>query len=462
MSNGFPSRRSLLRNVALMTLAGPTIRALAGPTDGKPIRRVMTFFHPVGINWPDFSNRGASDTDFSLGRSLQPLNSVKDRVLVVDSPDRNPCKTENGALPRINDHYQGFGTMFTGTAITRVDEVNYGQAKGVSLDIQCANALHTPAQRALQFGINTADHYEQRLIGISHRGGGIKLNSVDSPLTIFDSVFKDLIASNDNAADAKAKAEALRRRRKSMLDASLADFGTLGRMVGTQSRRRLDADLQAFRELERSVANEMPAGSTMPIDIKRDDYMVDPANHANHLIIGKRHIDLMVAAMRADLSRFASFQHLGCQPGTRVTWMAQNWNGYNRSYHDEITHKYDGLDANKVRMGDLVKVWCEQLAYLVSKMNAAEEIDGSGQKLFDNSTIVWTTEMDDIEHQANRTPYVLVGNLGGKLKTGRHIKTNQTNADLLLSVAVAAGSMAPSDKFGFAPACSGVIPGMLT
>jgi Protein of unknown function (DUF1552) len=462
-SNGFPSRRSLLKNIALMSLAGPVVRSLAAPVAGAPIRRLVTFFHPVGMSWPAFSLRGASDTQFTLGRSLAPLAPVKDRVMVIDSPDRSKSATENGRVGLSNNHFQGSASMFTATAVTNPDDTtNYGPPKGVSIDIHCANKLHRVGQRALQFGVNSKNYFPV-LEGISHQGNGNRLIGVTSPLKIFDDLFKDLIAAGGNNADAAKQAAALRARRKSMLDASIADFGTLGRMVGTNARQKLNADLQAFRELEMTMLTEVPPAGPMDIGVNRNDLMFDSNDDAQHLNIGKRHSDIMVAAMRADLSRFASIQYGSAQTGLSIKFMPASFGAYGRSYHDGVTHADSpgSLSEKQGYQADLVKVWADQLMYLVDKMKASVEIDGSGQNIFDNSAILWTTEIDEIVHGANRTPYVTVGNMGGALAGGKHIKTGQTDADLLLSMAVAAGASTAQEKFGYAPICSGVIAGML-
>jgi Protein of unknown function (DUF1552) len=462
-TNGFPSRRSLLRNAALMTLAGPVVRSLAAPT-GTPIRRLVTFFHPIGVNWPDFSTRGASDTEFTLGRSLAPLVPVKDRVMIVDSPNRLKSATENGKLGYSNSHFQGSGSMFTGTALTNTtDTNNFGPPKGMSIEIHCANKLHKAGQRALQFGVNSGNYFPA-LEAISHNGNGNQLIAVRSPLKIFDNLFKDLIAAGNSNAEAAKKAEAIRLRRKSMLDASVSQFSTLGRMVGTDARKKLESDLQAFRELEQSVANEKPSTGPIDLGVTRDELMFDPEDTANHLKTGQKHSDILVAAMRADLSRFASVQYGGAQSGIELKWMPKTWGAYGRSYHDGVTHADSpgSMQEKQSFQADLIREWCNNLMYLVNKMKASVEIDGSGQNIFDNTAILWTTEIDEIVHGYQRTPYVTVGNMGGALKGGRHLKTSQTDADLLLTMAVAAGASTAQDKFGYAPICSGVIPGLLT
>jgi Protein of unknown function (DUF1552) len=470
-SNGFPSRRALLQNAALMTLAGPVIRAYAAPA-ATPVRRMITFFHPTAIDWPSYSARGNSNTDFALGRSLKPLEPVKSKVLIVDSPDRLQV-AKSGRLSIMNMHFQGHGAMFTGTALQTADfsvkgSPIVGNPVGVSIDIHCANKLHQAGQRAIQFGVNSQYKSRPTLTGMSHPGNGGLLPAVNSPLQLFDELFKGLVSPGGNSDDAKKKAAEIRARKLSMLDNSTADFGVLGRMLGKDARAKLEQDLQAFRELEMVVKNEVSVDPTQ-FDLKRSDFEnLNIEDVKFHLLIAKRQMDILVAALRADITRFSSLQFLTVQASRPVLWMPNNangtaWNGAGKDYHGQITHyTSDPVELNKSRVADMVKVWADQMMYLVNALKNSPEIDGSDKKIFDNTAIVWTSEMDEIEHKHVRTPYTIVGDMGGALKTGAHIKTTRSCADFLLTLAVAAGASKPTDKFGWAPACTGVIPEMLT
>jgi hypothetical protein len=165
------------------------------------------------------------------------------------------------------------------------------------------------------------------------------------------------------------------------------------------------------------------------------------------------------------LTRFASFQFLTTQSNAQMLWMPSTFPARNKLYHADLTHITEGNGYGKALnmqyLSDVIGVWAQQTAYFINLLNTANEIDGSGKKVFDNTTIVWTTELESVEHIDARVPYVLLGNLGGTIRTGQHINTNRSCNDVLHSVAVAAGGSLPTEKFGFAPACTGVIPSML-
>jgi hypothetical protein len=460
--NGLPSRRSFLRNAAIMTLAAPLARTLAQTAPRTPIRRVVTMYHPSALNWADFSSR-TSDTNFTLGRILQPLQSIKDKLLVVDSPNRLPGITENGALPLNNMHFQGVGAAFTGTALTNTGGGCFGPPKGVSLDWYLSSKLHTPTQRALQFGVNSTYQACPWVEGITHRGGGVVLPSENSPLTMFDRLFS--AGMTGGGADAGVRAAEIRARRKSLLDASLPDFNRLGTMCGAEGKAKIDADLASFRQLEVQVMAEMTPMPQGP-GLNRPAFMLNADDTAKHVELAQRQFDILAAAMRADLCRFASFQFLTVQSNARMLWMPMNWPARQKLYHADLTHITQGsgfgMATNMQYLSDVITVWAQQIAYFVNLLNTANEIDGSGKKVFDNTTIVWASELESVEHQWRRNPYVLIGNLGGTLRTGQHINTMRSNNDLLHSVAVAAGGSQPNEKFGFAGACTGVIPSVMT
>ena len=72
-----------------------------------------------------------------------------------------------------------------------------------------------------------------------------------------------------------------------------------------------------------------------------------------------------------------------------------------------------------------MKFHVEQYAYLVGKLAAMQEGDGT---VLDNSCIQFISEHWDA-HNSNQVPVVLAGGLGGKLTTGRTMDFLQAGND---------------------------------
>jgi len=93
----------------------------------------------------------------------------------------------------------------------------------------------------------------------------------------------------------------------------------------------------------------------------------------------------------------------------------------------------------------------KQIAGLAKKLEAVKEGDGT---MLDNTLIVYLSDSGEGHHPSlHEWPVVLLGNLGGKLKSNRYIvfpkyqaKTHRTMANLYCTLLHAAGK--PRDKFG--------------
>ena len=94
-------------------------------------------------------------------------------------------------------------------------------------------------------------------------------------------------------------------------------------------------------------------------------------------------------------------------------------------------------------LGDLMRVdrfHMEQFVYLVEKMEAIRQSDGS--TLLDNTLLTYGSGLGDgATHQYNDLPIILAGSGGGKLRTGKHLNLRDKTplANLWLTQANAMG-----------------------
>jgi Protein of unknown function (DUF1552) len=101
--------------------------------------------------------------------------------------------------------------------------------------------------------------------------------------------------------------------------------------------------------------------------------------------------------------------------------------GSNRSYrdygvsegHHDMSH-HGGSKEKKAKIQKINQFHIEQVAYLLGKLKATKEGDGT---LLDNCMIVYGSGISDgNRHNHNDLPILLAGKGGGSLKTGRHIR----------------------------------------
>jgi hypothetical protein len=226
----------------------------------------------------------------------------------------------------------------------------------------------------------------------------------NDPNRVFTRLFADLTT-------APAELAALRRERRSVLDATLAQMSALELKLGMNDRTKLRDHAESVREVERrlDVGLGPAAGSTCRAPAPLE--ALDPWRHEDVPAITRAQIDMTVLALACDLTRVAVLQN-SCEQGDVV----HSWLGINQEHHG-ITHCGDG---DVVSYGQITKIntwYAQQLAYLIDRLKSVP--DGAGT-LFDSTLVVWLHGITKgANHSNDNLPLVLAGNLQGSLRTGR-------------------------------------------
>ena len=109
--------------------------------------------------------------------------------------------------------------------------------------------------------------------------------------------------------------------------------------------------------------------------------------------------------------------------------------------HHGYSHNWQGRE-----WASIARFWVEQYAYLVGKLAATQEGDGT---VLDNSCIVIANEQWTA-HTTERVPLLMAGGLGGAFRTGRsrdfERSGNRKFASLLMSISDRMGLR--QDRFG--------------
>ncbi len=173
-------------------------------------------------------------------------------------------------------------------------------------------------------------------------------------------------------------------------------------MSGSE-REKIDAHLSSIRDIEKTLQDpdrngfcEVTQQPPTTIDVYDNDTL--------HMRF-KAHIDILVSALACDQTRVATLTAEG------GAGMAQpKWIGLGAKHHD-MSHGGAGWDR-------LYHWYAEQLAYLIQKLKAVPESNGT---LFDNTAIAWVNEMGLGSHSMGDLPYLIAGSCGDQFRTGRFV-----------------------------------------
>ena len=419
-------RRSFLRGIGA-SLALPTLEIMAGAkagaatgaavgeagavatsASGAPLR-LACIFQPNGV-YPEAWDVKGEGSDFQLSPILAPLKDLKKHITVISGLDN----TGRG-------HVQMTGAFLTGLPITN-------GRNAMSLDQMVARRIggDTPLP-SIELGTepprqgNASGEPIAFANTVSWSSETTRVSPEINPQVAFDRLFR-----SHSGPEAERRAA----RRKSVVDLVLDDARNLRRQASAADQHKIDEYLESVRAVEVRLDKTLnpPQRSWLPLS---DPQLVRPGDgipkdREAHL---RLMIDLMVLGFWTDTTRV----------GTLMT--AHGFSRQNFSFLDGVNSDHHGMSHHKnqddaVRQYTRVSQWyVEQLAYMMAKMDAIDEGDGS---LLDHSTIVYGSSMKDGNgHRKENLPILVAGSGGGKLKPGRVVRTKAGTplANLHLSLA---------------------------
>jgi len=401
-------------------LAGPKAAAAGVAGKAAPVRMAFLYV-PNGIIpsgwWPE----GDGGTDFELSRTLQPLQKVKQEVQLISGLED---LSANPGMDGGGDHARAGGTFLTGVRIKKTAGSDI--FAGVSFDQLLAQRIgHLTRFASLELSCDAIRKagdcdsgyscaYEYNL---AWRSPTQPVTPDPNPRLVFERLFGE--------GPANQRTINLQRRQKeqqSILDFVLTDAKAMEGNMNGRDRQKLDQYLTSVREIEQRIerAERMPVvnpGGDAPAGI--------PANFGEHVQLM---LDMLLLAFQTD--------------STRVATMLLAGEGSNRSFseigisegHHNLTHHRDQPDMiAKVKEIDLW--YATQLGKFLEKMDQTQDADG--QSLLHNSMILYGSgNADGNRHTHTNLPILLAGSAGGRLKTGRYLKTQPAPlTNLFLSMA---------------------------
>lgn len=410
--------------IALPVLASLRSRVARGADPGVP-RRFVGFYLPCGVvmsNWTPAAE-GANWTS----PILAPLQTYKDKVLVLTGVDNKPGRSDGGG-----DHASGTGSFLTGVHVKKTAGADI--ANGVSIDQLLAKKISEGLPLpSLELGTDGGSSVGDCDTGyscayaqnIAWAGPASPLPKQSNPTAVFDRLFAGY------NPDATA-AEIMRRKvyRTSVLDGALDDATSLRTKLGRTDQAKLDEYLNAVRELETRIAK--------PVKVCKPG--ARPPSGLSFAQRSRAMIDLIAIAFECDLTRVVTFML-----GNAGSGAVHSQIGITEGHH-ELSH-HMGNTTNLSKLTQIATWEMGELAYLLGKLKAID--DGNGVTALDNSIVFCSSEIEDGDaHRHTNLPIVVAGGGGGSIATGVHRRYTGGPPVADLFIALAGGLGLDLPRFG--------------
>lgn len=409
------TRRSFLRGAGGAVLALPWLESLAtGAPAGRhgsqhPPQRIAFYYVPIGVvrrgffpgerhaGLPAFNGDVSAiiETTTSVGfheidlaPTLEPLAEVRDKVTLITGLDRT---FQIGT----DVHAQCASCFLSSAAPFTVKRSAWPLER--TLDHVIADTVgHSTPFRTLELSCNShRDNVESIYFdNISWYGTGHVAPSIRDPRRAYRRLFRT------------HEVEEFR----NITDLVLEDARSLQRELGWEDRHKFAEYFDSVRTLEEqmdrlegmrkeldAVDLEEPSGAYLP----RGAYI---------RLMG----DLMVAALRTGLTRVASLMVGPERWNTPFLFegISDKPMSHHLMSHEQAEYGQQLLEIDRFHM--------EQFAYLIRRMDAIVESDGS--TLLDNTIFTYGSGLGDgATHQYNDLPIVVAGSAAGQLRSGGHL-----------------------------------------
>jgi hypothetical protein len=411
------SRRTLLRGAGGIAMALPFLELFATATKATAQttvpKRFIVFFHHQGTILRHWAQPGSTETNFTLGEIMSPLDGVsasgtpwRDRCLFLYGIDNNIAP-----LNQSNGHNSSARTCLTANVYSSSVDANgnyipeaqqpdvQGHANGASIDQELASRLQT-THPYRSVDVSVAGNNNRLL----YAGKDDPVDSEPDPQAVFDRFFSNTLQSADELAK-------IRLRKLSVLDGVKDNFDTLRKRLGAEDRARLDAHAQKILDLETAIANAKQCETPILNPAAGFDYQNDEGEGA------RLQLDLFQMAMACDLAPVGTFVFgNGHAPvwdwvddfsGPIVPSNYDNWHDMNHTGRN-IGANGDQDEAGLVRG---FKWYTEQFVELLRRLDETPEDNGS---MLDNTCVLWMSEFGNGSgHNTRKLHTVLAGNVGG-------------------------------------------------
>lgn len=478
-------RRDLLKSLGLGAAMLPllTETQLRAQAAG-PLGRLIVVVKPNGCRaetfWPTWQGARPGDGSLAtakLGYVTAPLEKHKDKLMFLDGINlRNWYKSEGNTTGDSGDAHHNWGSLLTGELPSdkllteggcRLNQTPAGcRMFGGTRSLDC----HVGVEAKRKDGALVFDSIHAALnsddLPFASRSGGINCSSwfdrdkPNAPEPSPTQLFKKLFGGSLPAA-AAGTPDPRNIAKIRLLDAVGKDLERFGKRLGTEDKSRVEEHLGNVRRrqdelnkllMAKPAACQKPAAPTFDYIAKNEQHIPDQS---------KLMMNMLIDAMKCGLSRSAVYSLYDSNAySAYFSWLKSINSNFSSGsgggpkiseFPDAHLHSMahgNGSDPAKGMYADANRWMLEQYAYLVNRLASEPELGGT---MLDNTLVLWVDSLSDGGgHSVNRLPMILAGNVGKRLKQGRHIQMGADTSmnGVLAAIAETVGTPTLNGGFG--------------
>ena len=369
-----------------------------------PARRVVYVFAPNGMVMDAWSPKGHGRS-LKLSGTLSPLKPHAKDVNVLSGLALDGGRS-HGDGP--GDHARCVASFLTSAHPRKTGGADL--RAGVSIDQVIAKSVgQETAFRSLELGMEGGRRAGSCDSGyscaysnnISWKSPGSPVPKAVNPRRVFERLFGD-----PSRVENESEKQRRQRTTRSILDAVLEDAKSLTRRLGKDDADKVDSYLTSIRAIERRLNRDIGVPVVELPDGLRDDASGTYPERLDLMY------DLITLALRSDLTR-------------TVTFMLGNA-GSNRSYRfldvPDGHHRLSHHGRNKSKLAKLRRINRFHVEHLSRFLQSLSGVTEGRRSILHNSLVLFGSGLADSDRHAHHDlPILTAGQLGGSLKTGRHL-----------------------------------------
>jgi hypothetical protein len=430
------SRRNLLASLGVSAAVAPFIPLLNASGAEPAPKRLVLFYTPHGTIWDNWVPTG-TDSNFTLSPILKPLERHQKKISVLAGLQ---IKADGVGAP----HTKGPSLLWTASPLledqtfVRADGSGgrfFGWNSSPSIDqVIAENIGKDTAWKSLEFGVRSGgSNPASRMI---YAAAKQPLAPEANPYAMFERLFG-------------ARSATVTKQRRGSVDLLKAELASLKLRAPMSDQPKIQAHLDSLNNIEKRLNATMNVCQAPMMGATLEAY-----NEVNTPTIIDRQMDLIAASLACDLTRVASLQYtIGDNDNGTYSWL-----GITREGHHLLTHAGDSDAQAKADLTKIYTWYADRFAYLLDKLDSVKEGNGT---LLDNTLVIWGSELGKGNtHSFERTPFVVAGGAGGKIRTGRFLQFDKALHNRLLVSTLNAFGVA-ADSFGKTDTGKGPLPGLL-
>jgi len=414
MNAGKLSRRSVLRGSGV-AIALPLLEAMHASTvqaanEGSAPRRLAFFYIPNGVVQSAW-NLTDVGKDYTLSPTLQPIESVREHILVLSNLDRIKVAGTDG-------HAQASTCWLSSASPDELSPAGYPLKRTIDQIVADRTGQKT-SFRSLELSCNPYEDNRESIYfdNISWFGHGHVARSLRDPVQVFNRLFRvEEYANSSSVLDLVMEdAKSLQPKLSALDRHKLAEY--------TDAVRTVEQQITRVQRRQKDIAKLNPTTPIKPWQAMQRDEFIQ--------VMG----DLMILAIQSDLTRVATLMTGPERWGSPLN--VEGWFDKPIQHHSWTHGQHNENIRKQLERLDLFHL--EQFVRLVKKMQAISEGDGT---LLDNTAFMLGSGLSSGEHHVcNNLPTIIAGSCGGAIETGQHVRYAEGTpiANLWRSLAKAMG-----------------------